>query len=178
MMCTCQSWTSAKGSGRYQCGRKIRLRQPSSPQTVTSNSKREVRSFLGLVGYYRDFIPHFSSIATPLTDLTRKDRSNQVEWKPEHQQAFDQLREAMNREPILKMPDFSKTFILQTDASENGAGAGFMQEHQGVNHHVAFCSRKFLPREKRYSVIERECLALVWAVQKFQKYLYGVEFIL
>ena len=53
-----------------------------------------------------------------------------------------------------------------------------MQEHQGVNHPVAFCSRKFLPREKRYSVIERECLALVWAVQKFQKYLYGVEFIL
>ena len=141
-------------------------------------TKREVRSFLGLVGYYRDFIPHFSSIATPLTDLTRKDRSNQVEWKPEHQKAFDQLRDAMNREPILKMPDFSKTFILQTDASENGAGAGLMQEHQGVNHPVAFCSRKFLPREKRYSVIERECLALVWAVQKFQKYLYGVEFIL
>ena len=76
----------------------------------------------------------------------------------------------MNREPILKMPDFSKTFILQTDASENGAGAGLMQEHQGVNHPVA-CNRKFLPREKRYSVIERECLALVWAVQKFQKYL-------
>ena len=141
-------------------------------------TKREVRSFLGLVGYYRDFIPNFASIAVPLTELTRKDQSNEVKWGPVHQSAFDQLKAAVTKEPVLRMPDFTRTFILQTDASQNGAGAALLQEHDGTKHPVAYYSKKFSQRERSYSTIEKECLALIWGVRKFQIYLYGVEFVL
>ena len=86
------------------------------------------------------------------------------------------LKKAISGDPILRVPDFSKTFILQTDASENGLGAVLTQDFEGVRHPVAFASKKLLPREKRYSTIERECLALVWAIRKFLIYLYGREF--
>ena len=76
------------------------------------------------------------------------------------------------------MPDFNKTFIVQTDASENGIGAALLQEHEEGRFQVEYASKKLLPRESRYSVIERECLAVVWSVGKFMKYLYGKEFVI
>jgi len=81
--------------------------------------------------------------------------------------------------PILRLPDFDRVFTLQTDASDIGIGAVLTQpDDSGVKHPVAFASRKLLPREKRYSTIERECLAIMWGVSKFQEYLYGKEFLL
>jgi phospholipid-translocating ATPase len=82
------------------------------------------------------------------------------------------------REPILKLPDFREPFILQADASDTGIGAVLMQNHDGEKFPIAYASKKLLPRERAYSVIERECLALVWAIRKFQTYLYGKEFLL
>ena len=80
--------------------------------------------------------------------------------------------------PILHLPDLEKAFIVKTDASEKGLGAILLQEFEGVLHPIAFASRKLLPRETRYSTIERECLAIVWAIKKFELYLYNRQFVI
>lgn len=80
--------------------------------------------------------------------------------------------------PILRLPDLSKSFILRTDASNHGVGAVLMQIHDGKKYPVAYANRKLIEREQRYSVIEKECLAIVWALQKFQAYLYSRLFII
>ena len=150
-----------------------RIRSAPQPRT-----KKQVRSFLGLAGYYRKFIPNYAEIAVPLTDLTKKNQPNQVQWGDAQQHAFDTLRDLLTRAPILRLPDFSKPFIIQTDASDTGIGCILLQEYDDGRFPVACASKKLLPRERNYSVIERECLAIVFAVKKFAKYLYGKEFIL
>jgi len=92
--------------------------------------------------------------------------------------AFQELKKRISSQPILRLPDVSQPFILQTDASHLGVGAVLLQEDTaGEKRSIAFASRKLLPRESRYWRIERECLAITWGVKKFQ-YLYGTEFIL
>ncbi len=141
-------------------------------------TKKQVRAFLGLTGYYRTYIARFAEIALPLTELTKKGKPNRVEWGEKEEHAFQMLKNTLCKVPILQIPDPSKDFILQTDASENAAGAVLMQNHEGMNFPFAYASRKFTETERRYSVFEKECLALVWAVRKFQMYLYGKPFIL
>ena len=141
-------------------------------------SKRDLRSFLGLVGYYRNYIPNFAAIATPLTDLTKKGQPTTLEWKTPHEEAFGILKQEICKAPILRLPDLQKPFILQTDASENGTGAVLLQEHDGQRYPLAYSSKKFSVPQKSYSVTEKECLALIWGVKKFQTYLYGREFCL
>ena len=146
-----------------------------APQPTT---KKDVRSFLGLAGYYRKFIPNFAEIAVPLTDLTKKGKPLKVEWGPAQESAFQTLREQLTEAPILRLPDFARPFIVQADASDTGVGAALLQNFEDGLFPVAYASKKLLQREKNYSVIERECLAIVFAVQKYQKYLYGTEFVL
>ena len=146
------------------------------PRPVT---KKDVRAFLGLVGYYRRFIPQFSSIATPLTDLTKKGVPQTVEWGVNQENAFQKLKLLLIQAPILKVANPSAPYILQTDASDRGLGAVLSQADEGAEEHpVAFASRKLLPREVNYSVIEKECLAIVWALSVFHTYLYGQSFII
>ena len=139
-------------------------------------TKKQVQSFLGMVGFYRKFIPQFAEIALPLTNLTKKGCPNKVVWEDEHQRSFEKLKSYMTHTPILRLPDLNETFVLRTDASNVGLGAVLMQKFNDMNFPIAYASKKLLPRETRYSVIERECLALVWGVRKFQMYLYGREF--
>ena len=140
-------------------------------------TKTKVRSFLGLTGYYRKFIPDYATLAAPLTDLTRKTKPNQVVWTPECAAAFDQLKDSLCSSPVLKSPDWDKPFILQTDASNRGVGAVLSQpDADGSDRPVAYFSRKLLPREERYSTIEKECLAIKLGVQAFQVYLIGRTF--
>ena len=141
-------------------------------------TKKQLRSFLGLIGYYRSFVPNFAAIAVPLTDLTRKGSPNQLVWGDAQQHAFVSPKQYVCNPPILKLPDVSKPFILQTDASCNSIGAILLQEDELTKHPVAFASKKLLPREQNYSTIEREALAIMWGVQKFQNYLYGQHFYL
>lgn len=91
-------------------------------------TKKQVRSFFGLVGFYRKFIPNFACIALPLTDLTKKGQPNTVIWEEVHENAFRTLKHALVKVPILKLPDITQTFILMTDASDRGIGAVLMQE--------------------------------------------------
>ena len=123
-------------------------------------TKKEVRMFLGLSGYYRRFIPQFSVIAAVLTDLTRKDRPKLVRWTEECEEAFERLKEVLCNDPVLKSPDYSRGFTVQTDASDRGMGAELCQTNKdGEEHSVAYFSRKFPPREERYGTVEKECLA-------------------
>lgn len=142
-------------------------------------TKRQVRSFLGLAGYYRKFIPHYSSLAAPLTDLTRKVAPNEVVWNTTCERAFQALKAALSSSPILQSPDFTKQFLLQTDASDRGVGAVLSQcDQNGQDRPVAYFSRKLLPREQRYSTIEKECLAIKLSVQAFHTYLMGRTFVI
>ena len=139
-------------------------------------TKKQVRSFFGLIGFYRSFISNFSHIATPLSELTKEGESNKVRWDEPQQKAFDSLKQALTMQPILKMADLSKPFTLQVDASSAGLGAVLLQDEEGKKRPIAYASRKLKPSEKSYAVVEKECLALVWAVQKFHRYLYGAAF--
>ena len=132
------------------------------PQT-----KKQVRSFLGLSGFYRRFVPSYAELALPLTDLTRKG-PNKVVWDEPQDKAFQRIKAVLCAEPVLMLPDLSKQFILRTDASDCGLGAMLLQEDQeGNKRPVAYASKKLLDRERHYSTIEKEWFAIVWGISKF-----------
>ena len=143
------------------------------PQTKT-----HVRAFLGLTGYYRKFIPNYSSVAAPLSDLTKKSQPNQVNWTIECTTAFEELKQALCSSTVLVSPDWNKQFILQTDASERGVGAVLCQLSEEEDKPVAYFSRKLLQREQKYSTIEKECLAIKLAIEAFNFYLMGRTFLI
>lgn len=90
-------------------------------------TKKELRSFLGMTGYYRKFIDNFAKIAAPLTDCTKKGEPNKIHWTSESVSAFKELKTAMTSSPVLIMPDFTKQFLLQSDASDFAIGAVLSQ---------------------------------------------------
>lgn len=162
--CTFMGHTVGQGKVRPEAAKVAAIREFQPPKT-----KRDVRAFLGLAGYYRRFIYNFSSIAAPLSDLTAKNMPDKVTWTPELQQAFDGLRRSLQQEPVLQNLDYSRPFTLYTDASNRGIGAVLSQVRgDGADLPVAFYSRKFLPRETRYTTTEKECLAVVNAVRHFR----------
>ena len=133
----------------------------------TPSSVTEVQRFLGLASYYRRYIKNFANIASPLYHLTNKGVTFQ--WTNPCQEAFTTLKICLISQPILKCPDFSLPFTLYTDASDSGLGA-VLQQGPNV---IAYSSRSLKPAEKNYSVIEKECLALVYAIKYFKHYLLG-----
>ena len=132
-------------------------------------SRKSLQRFLGMVGYYRRFCQNFSSIVSPLTDLT----SNKVPflWQPVHQQAFEAAKRLLISVPVLKAPDFSKPFVIQVDACDRGVGGVLMQEHESRLHPVAFMSHKLKKHQENYSTVEKECLAIIMAIEKFHVYI-------
>ena len=140
--------------------------------------KKEVRSFLGLVNYYRAHIPLFAAISAPLSDHTWKGQPNKVQWGETQERAFLTLQERLLKKPILKLSDHQKPFILRTDASNCGLGASLMQEHNDKLYPVAYASKKQSSAECTYSTLERECQAIMLGMTKFQLYLAGKPFIL
>ena len=124
------------------------------------------------------FVPNFSSVALPLTDLTKKGCPNELLWTDAQEIAFTNLKQSLVKFPILKLPNLSEPFILKTVASNRGIGAVLLQYEQDKKLPVAYASRKLKDSEASYATIEKECLAIVWSIQKFQKYLYGREFML
>lgn len=135
---------------------------------------KEIRQFLGTLGYYRRFIKDFAKLVKPLTNLLRKD--TEFEITPEMEECFQKCKEILIRDPILIYPDFEKEFILTTDASDYAIGAVLSQGTLGKDRPVAFASRTLNVTEERYSTTEKELLAIVWAVKHFKSYLYGRRF--
>jgi hypothetical protein len=138
----------------------------------TPASVRALRGFLGLAGYYRKFIRHFGLIAKPLTDLLRKD--TMFIWTSVHESAFQSLKAALCSAPVLGIPDFSKTFHIETDASGYGVGAVLLQD----GHPLAFISKALAPRNQGLSAYEKEYLAIIMAVEQWRHYLLQAEFII
>lgn len=132
-------------------------------------SPKALRGFLGLCGYYRKFIQHFGKIASPLTRMLKKDG---FEWTPMAEEAFVKLKKAMTCAPVLALPNFSKKFIVECDASGTGVGAVLLQERP-----IAFFSHALQGNHLLLSTYEKEMLALVLAVQKWRPYLLGQTFI-
>ena len=133
---------------------------------------KSLRAFLGLMSYYRRFIPCFSTVAHPLYNLTRKDTPFQ--WSKECEAAFDKLRSLLTEAPVLAYPNFQQSFTLETDASGIGLGAVLSQQQEdGVFRPIAFASRTLQNHERNYGISELEALGVVWAVKHFRPYIYG-----
>lgn len=145
-------------------------------QFPVPKTKKQVRSFLGLIGFYRKFIPKFADIAVCLTDLTKKFAPQKVKWSEENQVAFNKLKGEICSKPVLRSPDFNRKFLLKTDASDVGVGAVLEQEFEDGKHPIVFLSKKLTGPECNYAVIEKECFAIVWAVKALRLYLEGKEF--
>jgi hypothetical protein len=137
-------------------------------------TKTDVKSFLGLAGYYRKFIPQFSKIAKPLNDLQKKDQA--WKWGPEQIESFRKLKTALIQEPVLQYPDFTRPFVLTTDASGFAVGAILSQGLIGQDKPISYASRTLNPAEQNYSTIEKELTAIVWACKHFRPYLLGRTF--
>lgn len=139
-------------------------------------SETVVRQFLGLSGYYRPFIESYAKLAKPLTDLLKK--GSKFIWGPEQEKNFVKLRYHLCQGTILIYPDYTKTFKLTTDASEYAKGAVLTQEVDKVDMSAAYFPKILTSIEQRYYMIEKECLAVLYAVLIFRPFLYGREFIL
>lgn len=135
---------------------------------------KEIKSFLGLIGYYRKFINNFANLTKPLTKCLKK--GMKIEHTPEFVNCFETCRKILMNDPILQHPDFSKPFNLTTDASNYAIGAVLSQGPVGKDLPVAYASRTLNPAEINYSTIEKELLSIVWAVKYFRPYLFGVKF--
>lgn len=135
------------------------------PSTV-----KELRSFLGLTGYYRKFIKQYATIAKPLTDMLQK---GAFQWSPQSTTAFQTLKQSLMEPPVLALPNFDLPFVVECDASGHGLGAVLMQH----NHPLAFMSQALKGSQLSLSTYEKELLALVMAVRKWRPYLLGVRFV-
>lgn len=139
------------------------LRWPQ-PTTVTA-----LRGFLGLTGYYRRFVKGYGVIAKPLTRLLQK---KEYQWTEEAQQAFEALKHAMSVTPVLALPDFTLSFVVETDACDDGLGAVLMQQGRPL----AYLSKALGLKNRHLSIYEKEFLALIMAVDKWRPYLQRGEF--
>ncbi|XP_042962490.1 uncharacterized protein LOC122296762 [Carya illinoinensis] len=131
----------------------------------------EFRSFLGLVNYYRRFIKGYSTRASPLTDLLKKNKT--WEWSSRCQEAFDDLKTTVTEEPVLALPDCTKPFEVQSDASDFAIGGVLMQE----GHPIAYESRKLNESERRYTVQEKEMTTIIYCLRVWRHYLLGSHFV-
>ena len=130
---------------------------------------------MGLFSYYRRFVKGFSKIAKPLHELLKKEKG--FEWGEKQQKAFEELKKKLIEYPILSYPNYEKEFILITDASGEGLGAVLSQYNdEGKETVIAYASRGLKPAEKNYPITEQECLAIVWAIEYFHKYLIRKKF--
>jgi hypothetical protein len=137
------------------------------PKTVT-----QMRSFLGLAGFYKRFVKDFSSIVAPLNDLTKKDVP--FVWGDAQQEAFMILKDKLIHAPLLQLPDFNKTFEIECDASGIGLGGVLLQEGKLV----AYFPEKLSGPSLNYSTYDKELCALVWTLETWQYYLRPKEFVI
>lgn len=135
----------------------------------------EIKRFLGLLGYYRKFIPDLSRITKPMTQCLKKGSKIRPDDK-DYIDCFEKCKNLLINDPILQYPDFDREFILTTDASNLAIGAVLSQGTIGSDKPIAYASRTLNSSETNYSTIEKELLAIVWATKYFRPYLFGRKF--
>jgi len=134
----------------------------------------ELKRFLGLTGYYRRFIPNFSKIAKPLTELLKKNMP--YIWDGKTETASVTPKMLLTTEPLLQYPDFIRPFVLTTDAGNDTIGAVLSQGPVGKDLPIACASQTLNNAEKNYPTTKKELLAIVWGCKYFRQYLYGRKF--
>jgi hypothetical protein len=135
----------------------------------------QLRSFLGFGNFYRRFIRKYSDVVKPLNDLLKKDTVFQ--WNPEAQGAFDKLKKRFTEQPVLMMPDMTRAFQIESDASKFAYGAVITQtDSNGARHPVAFLSKTFTPTERRYEIYDRELMGIVKSLEEWRHYIQGSPF--
>lgn len=140
----------------------------------TPTNKDETTRFHAMANYYRRFIPNFSTISYPLTYLRKK--RVPFKWTPECENAFQHIKNALVSAPILIYPDSTKQFKVTVDASQLGCGAVISQQQDGSDLPIAFISRTFKKGELNKAMIEKELIAIHFALKTFRHYLYGQKF--
>jgi hypothetical protein len=138
----------------------------------TPTNAKELRSFLGLAGFYRKFVKNFGVISRPLFNLFKKYAL--FVWTQDHQTSFDLLKQALVSAPVLALPDFTKQFCIYTDACQTGVGAVLMQN----GHPLAFLSRALGPKNQGLSTYEKEYMAILLAVTQWRSYLQVAKSVL
>jgi hypothetical protein len=134
----------------------------NTPQNVS-----DIRSFLGLAGYYRRFTERFSEISKPMTELLEKGKT--FEWTPRHEASFQELKKRLTTSPVLTMPDMEKPFSIYCDASGQGIGYVLMQD----GHVVAYASRQLRKHEEKYLTHDIELVTVVHALKIWRHYFIG-----
>ena len=144
----------------------------------TPKTQKHVRQFLGFVSYFRRFIKDFAKIAHPLTQLLKQSAIKSLNWTPECNTAFEVLKDALIKSPILALPDLHKQYILHVDACGVALGAFLSQKLEtGGEVVIAYASRNLQPAELKFPIIEKEALALIWGINYFRSYLFGSKFL-
>jgi len=146
-----------------------------TPKTI-----KQTRSFLGLCNFFRKFIPRYAELISPITDLTRghfATKKSPIQWSILHQNAFEKLKNQLTSPPLLKHFNPNLPITIWTDASKIGIAGTLLQksEEDKQLHPVSFVSRRLTTIEEKYSAIELELLAIVFTLETFRTYIYGVE---
>jgi len=139
-------------------------------------TKRELKSFVGLTGFFRQYIPRYAQIAFPLTEMLKNDSPNKLKWGQQQQQAFDTLRQTLMRKPVLRAPDPSKPYDLMVDSSKVALSAILLQtenDESDTRYAIAFASRKLSPSERRRPIIELEVMAIIFGLKKYEQWIYN-----
>jgi hypothetical protein len=138
-------------------------------------SVKELKSWLGKIGYYREYVENFSKLCAPLRKLDKKNMKKEEfrkQWLKPQEQAFKELKRKLMSEPIMAHPDVTKPFYIHCDGSYHGLGATLNQKgSDGKLHVIWYASRALSPAEKNYDARELECLALLWALEKWRHFL-------
>jgi hypothetical protein len=143
-----------------------------------AKTKKGVRAILGMASYYRCYFPNLAENTHCLNELLHKDKPERVKWLPQHTAALEAIKRGLTSKPVLAAPNPDKPFIVQTDATQHSVAAILTQiDDEGREHVICYASRKLLPREERYSSMERERLGIIFAVTKWEQWLYGQKII-
>lgn len=135
---------------------------------------REVRRVVGTFSWYRRFIPDFATVISPLTALLRK--SKKFSWTQECDEAFHKIKECLVSAPVLSCPDYNLPFVIQCDSSGYGLGSVLSQPHPDGDRVICYLSRSLTRQERNYSTTERECLSVLWSIERLRQYIEAVPF--
>ncbi|CAI7788692.1 unnamed protein product [Closterium sp. NIES-53] len=137
----------------------------------TPENVKELQQFLGFANYYNRFVPQFAKIATPLTNLLKK--NTPFKWEDVHQQAMEQLKTALTSAPVLILPDPEKDYVIEADASDQAVGAVLMQDQGKGLQPIAYLSKKLHGAQLNYPIHDKEALAIITAFKTWRCYLEG-----
>lgn len=137
---------------------------------------KHIRQFLGMCNFFSDHVPNYTDTVAPLQDLLKS--NNRWKWGERSEEAFNRTKELLVENIKLGYPDYNHKFIIQSDASRIGIGAMLYQENPQQRTYLAFISRKLRPHEVNYTVTELEMLAIIYALQKWRKLIYGFKILL